>query len=159
ALTAHGAPDGHPVWSQLRRLHVTPADAVAYFADTDPEPLRAAGAKVRAQAEGYARVNVPATVSWQGTVGELYAGQAEALRTQLGEPADPQAESLAGRLAATASYVEEVADWMAESRGRVAMALAEVLTSTEAVTLGATPVEPGQGVAPSSGWSTQAVRA
>ena len=47
ALMVHGAPAEHPVWARLRRLGSTPADAVAFFAHADPEPLHVAAAAVR----------------------------------------------------------------------------------------------------------------
>jgi hypothetical protein len=46
---------------------------------------------------------------------------------------------MAGRLVATASYVDAVAEWWRESRGDMAVALAEVLTSAQAVVLNAAP--------------------
>jgi hypothetical protein len=129
ALVSHGAPADHPIWTYLRRLNTTPADAVAFFADGDPETLLTAGAAVREQAEGYRAATIPARVAWQGAVGDLYASQAAALHAHLGDTAR--------RLNDTATYVEAVADWWRESRGGMAVALAEVLTSTQAVELGA----------------------
>jgi hypothetical protein len=143
ALVAHGAPPDHALWSLLRRLHTTPGDAVAFFAARDDEPLRAAGAAVRAEASGYEAARIPDRVDWQGAVGDLYAAQAAALRAHLGDATRPAADSLTGRLGDTASYVDEVADWWRESRGLMAAALAEVLTSAQAVTMGAGSTDDG----------------
>jgi hypothetical protein len=137
ALVSHGAPADHPIWTHLRRLHATPADAVAFFADGDPETLLAAGAAVRDQAAGYRAATIPARVAWHGTVGDLYVAQAAALHGHLGDATHPGPDSLAGRLVATASYVDSVAEWWRESRGSMAVALAEVLTSAQAIELSA----------------------
>jgi hypothetical protein len=48
ALATLGAPADHPVWPLLRRLGVTPADAVAFFAEARPDAIRSAGAAVEA---------------------------------------------------------------------------------------------------------------
>jgi hypothetical protein len=136
ALVAHGAPADHAVWTHLRRLHATPADAVEFLVDGDPESLLRAAGVVNEQAAGYGRADIPAQVAWRGAVGDLYAAQAGALRAHLGDAADGPL-SMSGRLAATASYVEAVGEWWRESRGSMAVALAEVLTSAQAVTMSA----------------------
>jgi uncharacterized protein YukE len=126
-LVNHGAPDGHPIWDRLRRLGTTPADAVAFFAGADPQPLREAAAALRRQADLYAEAPVPTRVAWAGAAGEAYAAQAEAL--------SGYAATMGERLLATASYVDSVADWYADARRRVAGALADAIGSAEAVTL------------------------
>jgi hypothetical protein len=128
-LVSHGAPADHPIWAHLRRLNATPGDAVAFFADGDAEPLLAAGAAVREQGADYRATAIPARVAWQGAVGELYAAQAAALHAYL--------DAAAHRLDDTATYVDAVAEWWRRVRGDVAVALAEVLTSAQAVALSA----------------------
>jgi len=127
ALVTLGAPADHPVWPLLRRLGVTPADAVRFVVETDPTPLRATAAALRDRAEAYEATELPADLPWRGAAGETYAEQAAGLRAHLGE--------LAGRLRATAAYADDVADWSARSRERLARALADVLTSAQAVTV------------------------
>jgi hypothetical protein len=134
ALATLGAPVEHPVWGYLRRLGTTPADAVAFFADVQPARLRTTAGQLREQAAGYEAVSVPARLPWQGAAGELYASQAAGLDAHLRGEA-----GMAARLRATASYVDAVADWHQDARDRVARVLAEVLTSTEAVTLRSYP--------------------
>ncbi|MFC7482270.1 hypothetical protein ACFQX7_22745 [Luedemannella flava] len=126
-LVAYGAPPGHPIWAHLRRLGTTPADAVAFFVDGNPAPLRAAAERLRAQAEAYRATPVPTEVRWEGSTADIYAARATALRGH--------AEVMTGRLGATAFYVDEVATWWDESRTALAVALAEVLTSTQAITV------------------------
>jgi hypothetical protein len=127
ALVRHGAPAGHPIWAHLRRLGTTPADAAAFFVDADPASLRAAADRLRAQAEAYVSKPVPTSVRWEGTVADVYAVRAAALRDHT--------DAMATRLTATARYAEDVASWWDESRADVAAALAEVLTSAQAVTV------------------------
>ena len=62
----------------------------------------------------------------------LFAARAAALDAHLRANGSG---SLAGRLRATAGYLDDVADWQRRSRDRMARALGEVLTSTQALTL------------------------
>ncbi|MGE5827623.1 MAG: hypothetical protein ACM30G_04565 [Micromonosporaceae bacterium] len=137
ALIAHGAPDGHPLWPLLRRAAVPPGEAVAFFAGVDPAPLRAAAGDLRGLAQRYAETSVPTQPAWQGSAGAAYTAAAEALAAHLGAGDDP--DSMGGRLAATASYVEEVADWYAKTRAAIAVALVEVLGCAQAVAVGTGP--------------------
>ena len=163
ALTTLGAPAEHQVWRLLRQVGATPADAVTIFADlTGADPsvgsLRVAAGALREQADAYLAATIPASVPWAGGAGEAYAARAAALGSHLhGDgPTDGHLEgrfegpfdgrdSMAGRLAATASYVDEVADWQARSRHRIARVLADVLSSAQAVSLRAAT---GLGAAP-----------
>ena len=159
ALGTLGAPAEHEVWRLLRQVGATPADAVTGFADltatmADPAagPLRAAAGVLRAQADAYLAAAVPASVPWAGGASEAYLARAASLGAHLhGDRADGLAQggrgdSLAGRLAATASYVDEVADWQSRSRDRIARALAAVLASAQTVRLRAR-TGPGPGSA------------
>jgi len=141
ALIALGAPADHPIGARLRLLGTTPGDAVAYFASSDPVPLRAAGAELRGEVREYGSTTIPVSIPWHGRAGEAYANQAAALRAHLGSGSDlaPYPESLSGRLAATASYVEDVANWLEGSRADIARALADVLTSAQAVIIRSCP--------------------
>jgi hypothetical protein len=139
ALVAHGAPAGHPIWDSLRRLATTPGDAVAFFAALNPAPLRSAAVDVREQISRYAGAPIPARVPWSGAGGESYAPVAAALEAHLGAPgsgagtAPGDTESMAGRLLATASYVDDVAEWIGTARTSIAVALADVLASSQAL--------------------------
>ena len=137
ALETLGAPPAHEVWSLLRQVGATPADAVTAFADLIGADslgggLRAAAGTLRELAEQYAAVAIPAGVPWAGGAGEAYSARAAALASYLHGDDD---DTMAGRLATTASYVDDVADWQARSRDRIARALADVLSSAQAVTL------------------------
>jgi hypothetical protein len=126
ALTSLGAPAEHPIWPLLRGLTATPADAVAHVADSIPD--RAAGERLRAEADRYEGLAVPTAIDWAGAAGEAYAVRAASL-AQYGHA------TLAGALRATASFVDAVADWHGRSRDRVAGAVADALGSLQAVTL------------------------
>jgi hypothetical protein len=159
ALATLGAPAEHQVWRLLRQVGATPGDAVTIFADltgadASVGSLRVAAGALREQADAYLAATIPASVPWAGGAGEAYAARAAALGSHLhGDgpthghregPFDGR-DSMAGRLAATASYVDEVADWQARSRYRIARVLADVLSSAQAVSLRAAT---GLGAAP-----------
>jgi hypothetical protein len=127
-----GAPPEHPVWSVLRRVGATPADAIAAVADLDPARLRTIAATVRDHAGGYDAAPVPAEVLWLGRAGRSYAVRAAALDAH--QRADGP-DSLTGRLRATAGYLDETARWQQRSRDRLARALAEAMTSSQAVAI------------------------
>lgn len=131
-LATLGAPAEHPVWSLLRRVSATPADALSAIAQLDPARLRAIAAAVRERAVAYDAAAVPADVDWLGLAGQTYAVRAAALDAH--QRADG-AGSLAGRLRATAGYLDETAQWQQSSRDRLARALAAVMTSSQAVAI------------------------
>jgi hypothetical protein len=123
-----GAPADHAVWGQLRAVGGTPADAVGFFARLRPAQLAASGSGLRGLERAYAAIDIPVTVPWRGPAGEEYAAYAAALAEHLNGD-----DSLAGRAAGSASYVDEVAGWQQRSRDRMARALADVLVSAQAV--------------------------
>lgn len=149
ALATLGAPAEHEVWGLLRQVGATPGDAVTGFAEltatrADPAagPLRVAAGVLRSQADAYLAATVPASVPWAGGAGEAYLASAASLGAHLhgagradGLAQGGRGDSLAGRLAATASYVDEVADWQSRSRDRIARTLAAVLASAQTVRL------------------------
>jgi|HigsolmetaAR206D_1030411.scaffolds.fasta_scaffold00514_3 hypothetical protein len=130
-LATAGAPDGHRIWPLLRRLRVLPGDAARALLACRSAPLTGVGAAARAAVRAYgdARDALAAVDSWRGPAAETYAARRRALGAYLA--AGP--ESLAGRMAATAGYAEEVAGWIDRSRTALARTLAEVLGSAEAV--------------------------
>jgi hypothetical protein len=129
-LATLGAPPDHPVWSRLRAVGATPAEAVRFFIRTAPAGLLAGASSLREQERGYAAIAVPVQVAWQGRAGQEYAAHATALADHLHGDA-----SLTSRVGLTASYVDEVAGWLQRSRDRMARALADVLVSAQAVAI------------------------
>jgi len=136
ALATLGAPAEHPVWNLLRRLGATPGDVVGHLAGLRPEPLREAALALHAEAETYRSIEVPVEVAWSGAAAEVYRAHAAALAVHLGRADAVAADaSMIGRLAAMAAYAEQAADWVQDARDRMARALADVFSSTQAVQL------------------------
>jgi hypothetical protein len=137
ALVTLGAPPHHPVWGLLRRLGTTPADAVAFLVEVDVGALRDAAAGLRRQADAYEAAEVPTDLPWRGAAGDAYAARSTDLRRHLA--ADEGGGSMAHRLRDTAACADDVADWYVRSRDRLARALADVLTSAQAVAVRSRP--------------------
>jgi hypothetical protein len=129
-LAAAGAPGGHGVWAQLRRVRLLPADAVCAVAALRPAALADAVPELRATAREYAAVaaTLPVTEDWSGEAADAY----DALRDQL---ADHLGNGLVDRLRATSDLAEAITHWMQDCRSDLAAILAEVLGSVEAVAL------------------------
>lgn len=146
-LAAAGAPDGHPIWSLLRRLRVLPGDAARAVCALRAAPLVAAADAARQLLAAYdeACVALAAPVSWQGPAAEAFAGYRDGLTTYLAG----DGETLIGRAAATASYADALAEWVTDARLALARTLADVLASAEAVAVvtattgGAGPIHAG----------------
>jgi hypothetical protein len=132
ALDKLGAPPEHGVWQLLRRVGASPGDAVTFVAALQPDRLRLAAAALREHAATYDSSTLPRDLDWRGHAGASYAARAAALDAHLRANGTG---SLAGRLRATAGYLDDVADWQERSRDRVARALGEILTSTQALTM------------------------
>jgi len=137
-----GAPPEHRVWSLLRHVGATPAEAVAFFGDIEPDHFWALASALRTQAEAYLAAVVPASVPWQGAAGEAYAAEASAVLGHL-SGGSGSGETMAARIEATASYVDDVADWFERSRWCLARALAEILNSAQAVAVRSCPALAG----------------
>jgi len=141
AVLAHaGAPADHPVWPLLRRVGALPGDVLEAFCALAPDGLTAAAERVRVRADTYAeeRADLSAAVAatdWTGTSASAFGQRWAALSEHLGGTAAPDAPSLSGRLAATASYVDDVAAWMRAARQDLAHEVATALGSREAVRL------------------------
>jgi hypothetical protein len=125
-----GAPPLHRVWTLLRRVGASPGDAVSVVAAMRPDRLRQVAGTLRERAGGYEASALPRDIGWLGHAGASYAVRAAALDAHL--RADGST-SLAGRLRAAAVYLDDVADWQQHSRDRMARALGDVLTSTQAL--------------------------
>ncbi|RKR89797.1 hypothetical protein BDK92_4154 [Micromonospora pisi] len=131
-LAGAGAPDDHRIWPLLRRLRALPGAVLGEVLVLRPAPFAAAGHAVRAQVGEYdhARQRLTGDDPWQGAGAQAYAAHRDALVAYLD---GDRPESLTGRLDATASYADAVADWMVRTRYALARTLAEVLGSAEAV--------------------------
>jgi hypothetical protein len=137
-LLAGGAPPDHQIWGLLRQFGALPRDVFEAFCAMRPEPLESAGAAVRRQAETCAeeRADLDAAVAathWEGGAADEFAARWRAHGEHLGDRPDPDAATMAGRLAATAGYADEVAGWFRDARRAIAGTTAEVLGSLEAV--------------------------
>jgi hypothetical protein len=136
-LTAAGAPGGHDVWGELRRVRLMPADAVQAVAALRPSAFDEAVTQLRSGARSCVETaaELPPPGDWAGEAADAY----DDLRTRAATHLSGGDESLDERLEATADLAQALADWMAGTRARVAAALATVLTSREALTLAAVP--------------------
>jgi hypothetical protein len=134
ALVETGAAADDPVWPLLRRVRASPSDAVATMAGWQPAPLAAVADPLRALARRYGEAldGLPARPPWEGAGAVAYGVQWSVLR---GHVTGAGPDSMVGRLRESAAYADELADWVRRSRRAVAVALADVLASAEAVTL------------------------
>jgi hypothetical protein len=141
-LVAGGAPAGHPIWPLLRRLGALPGESVAHLVAVAPDGITPAGDDLHQHADGYRhRVDeVPMPAGWRGPAADAYAASWSALAAHL---AGSGPDTLAGRLADTAGYLDDVAAWLTRARRAVAGSVAECLGSAEAVTLHSGPGDPG----------------
>jgi hypothetical protein len=134
ALTFSGASADDAVWPLLRRVRALPSDAVAAVAGWRAEPLAATAAELRSFARRWdgALDTVAAPPPWEGAAAEAYRRRWAALHTYA---RGGGADSAVGRLRATADHLDALAEWVTRSRRALAAALADALTSAEAVTL------------------------
>lgn len=130
-LARAGAPAHHPIWPLLRRLRTLPGEAVGAVAALQRAPLAAAGPSLGALAREYedARADLADGGSWEGVGAEAFAAHRASLAAYLADGP----ESMTGRLAATASYADALAEWVTHTRAALAESLADVLGSVEAV--------------------------
>lgn len=139
-LVAVGAPTDHRIWPLLRHVGALPGDALEFAAGLGPEAVCSAAAALRLTAGEYGRGHAALTasmsrVTWEGEGAESFADRQAALLAHLGDPAVGPDDSVAGRVLATASCLDRVAEWMVALRTGLAGALADALSSAEAVTL------------------------
>jgi hypothetical protein len=148
-LAAGGAPSDHPVWPLLRRVGALPGDVLDAFCALAPEQVTAAGDAVRGRAGAYVeeRADLAAAVAataWEGDSAAAFGQRWASLGGYLGGEVTAGSQSLTGRLAATASYLDEVAGWMRSARRDLAHEVATALGSMEAVRVRA-PATSAQG--------------
>ncbi|GLY05885.1 MULTISPECIES: hypothetical protein [Actinoplanes] len=135
-LSTIGAPEGHDVWAQLRRVRLLPGDAVRAVGALSPDPILDSVAELRADARAYADLadTLPQAGAWTGEAAEAYEKARRATAGHLNGGPD----SLGRRMEATADLADALIAWMVRARAAVAAALAGALVSTEALTLTAT---------------------
>src|SRR5262245_16978687 len=114
ALLAGGAPADHEIWPLLRRVGALPGDLVGHLWAGAPDALRPAGDPLRSLVHSYVDgvELMPGTAGWRGDAAEAFGAQWRALAVHLADGPD----SMAARLDDTASYVDDVADWLARTR-------------------------------------------
>lgn len=124
-----GAPDDHPLWTLLRGVRALPGEAVAAIVALRPAELVGAASGLRELVPAYdnARDALDRPAAWDGAAGDAYAVHAHVLSDGVA--------SAAAQVLATSSSADAVAAWVADARSRVAIELAAVLTSAEAVSL------------------------
>lgn len=139
-LDAAGAPPGHGLWAELRRVRLLPGDAVRAVAALTPDAFADAVPELRADARVCveAAAALPAPGEWTGEAAESY----DDLRRRTAAHLSGGNDSLDERLEATADLAQALTDWMAKTRADLAAALAVVLGSREALTLSSARPEP-----------------
>ena len=132
-LDEAGAPAGHPLWEQLRRVRVLPADAAQAVAALRPAAFAEVVPGLRAGAQTCAEIaaGLPAPGEWSGEAAETYDDLRRRSATHLAGGDD----SLDERWTATADLADALQHWMIRTRTHLAAALADLLTSAEALTL------------------------
>jgi hypothetical protein len=138
-LATVGAPPEHRVWIQLRRVRLLPGDAARAVAVLRPDELTEAAPELRADARAYAvlAASLPGPGEWAGAAAEAY----DAARQRAAAHLSGGPESLDERLQASADLADALITWMRSARDALAEVLAEVLSSTQAVTLAATEMD------------------
>ncbi|MBU2667656.1 hypothetical protein KOI35_29500 [Actinoplanes bogorensis] len=132
-LEAAGAPPGHPVWAQLRRVRLMPADAALAVAELRPSALVEAEPELRADARVCVEIAaaLPPPDEWEGEAADAY----DDLRRRAATHLSGDHDSLDERFEASADLAAALHDWMTRARDNLAAVLAEALTSAEALTL------------------------
>ncbi|MET8147358.1 hypothetical protein ACIBSW_25845 [Actinoplanes sp. NPDC049668] len=132
-LAAGGAPADHRVWAELRRVRLLPGDAARGVAALSPRELLDAAPELRGNARAYGALAaaLPGPGEWTGAAAEAY----DAVRRRTAAHLSGGGESLSARLEASADLADGLAAWMVDARDAVADALAQALSSAEAVAL------------------------
>ncbi|GIF42066.1 hypothetical protein [Actinoplanes xinjiangensis] len=132
-LSRFGAPGGHDIWRELRRVRLLPGDAARSVAALHPAAIRDAAPELRADARAYADLAdaLPLAGGWTGEAADAY----EKARRSAAEHLNGGPGSLGHRMSATADLADSLANWMLRTRADLAAVLAEVMVSAEAVLL------------------------
>jgi hypothetical protein len=134
-LASAGAPPDHEIWPALRRVRLLAWDAVQAVAALRPDDLIEAAPELRDDARSYAGVagSLPRPGVWTGDAADAY----EQARNRTVAHLSGGTDSLDERLEATADLADALVGWMRETRAGLAVTLAEVMTSAEALSLSA----------------------
>lgn len=137
-LTEVGVPADPELRTLLTRLAGLPGAVAESVLALRPGALVEVGVALRDAAAGYdlAVASLSPAVagsSWEGAGAAAFAARWRALAAHLGSGTDP--DTMAGRLSALASYLDEVTDWMVDTRDSLAAALVTALGSAEALRL------------------------
>jgi hypothetical protein len=125
-LSGAGAPADHRVWAELRRVRLLPGDAVqAVSALRSADLLEAA----------------PEPGPWSGAAAETY----DEARRRMADHLSGGLESLDERLEATADLADALIEWIDQTRAELAGTLAQVLGSSQALTLTTFPAASSSG--------------
>jgi hypothetical protein len=132
-LSGIGAPGGHDVWRELRRVRLLPGDAARAVAALHPTAILDAAPELRADARAYVDLAdaLPLAGNWTGAAADAY----EQARRSAAEHLNGGPGSLGHRMSATADLADSLISWMLRTRADLAATLAEVMLSTEAVLL------------------------
>jgi hypothetical protein len=132
-LSEIGAPGGHDVWRELRRVRLLPGDAARAVAALHPAAILEAAPELHADARAYADLAdvLPLAGSWTGEAAEAY----EKARRSAAEHLNGGPDSLGQRMSATADLADSLIAWMLQIRADLAAVLAEVMLSAEAIVL------------------------
>ncbi|WP_432834460.1 hypothetical protein [Dactylosporangium sp. CA-092794] len=156
-LAVTGIAADSPVWPLVRRVRGLPADVLDYGLRLDVDGLQAGATELQGIAERFGelpeQLGTDVTrAAWEGGGADAFGIVWEALAAHIGDGTEPA--TIAGRVRATAGYLEAVAGWAAGFRHELAEAIARVATSAEAVTLvTANPANAGSGANVGSGGS------
>lgn len=132
-LSTVGAPGGHAVWTELRRVRLLPGDAARAVAGLRSAAILDTIPELRADARAYAALAdaLPLVGEWSGEAADAY----EQSRRRTAERLHGGPDNLSRRMDATADLAAALTDWMLDARGDLAESLAEVCGTTEALTL------------------------
>ncbi|SDT72398.1 hypothetical protein [Actinoplanes derwentensis] len=141
-LSTVGAPGGHDVWAELRRVRLLPGDAARAVAGLRPTAILDSVPELRADARAYADLAdaLPLPGEWSGAAADAY----EQARRSTAERLHGGPDSLGERMEATADLADALTGWMLGARADLAESLAEVCLTTEALTLTGSAHPPGQ---------------
>jgi hypothetical protein len=136
-LSSVGAPPDHGMWAQLRRVRLLPGDAAHAVAALHPAAFAEAVPELRADARACVQLAdslpPPGDDEWTGEAADAY----DDVRRRAAAHLRGGDESLDERLEATADLAQALTEWMEQTRADLAVTLAGVLDSGEAVTLAA----------------------
>lgn len=128
-----GAPRDHGVWDEVRRVRLLPGDAARVVVALRAADLAEASPELRADARAYADLaeSLPSPGDWRGDAADAY----DVARRRIAGHLSGGTDSLDERLEATADLADALVEWMGQTRSDLAVTLAEVLGSAEAVSI------------------------